>query len=128
MIYRISPATWESTKEYWELLLRREMPIDKKRFDALVRIYIWIAINHADETDKARMLKSCGTLSKPAFEAACHQIDCWLDTLNDKQRANDDHLLINPRLEPRRKRSPLHPLRSDQHQPSTLRSYEYIPG
>lgn len=82
----ISAATWEITKTQWELLFSGEIPVGKERLDSLVRLYVWIAIVHADDADKARMLKSCGSWSKSAFEAACYQIDNWLETLSGKQK------------------------------------------
>ena len=83
---RISAKTWEITKEQWRLLFCGEISVGKERLDALVRLYVWIVIVHAKNDDKARMLKSCGSWSKAAFESACYQIDNWLETLNSKQK------------------------------------------
>ncbi len=85
----LTATTWNLTSDCWKRLFSGGISIDKEKFDALVRLYVWIAIVHASETDKIQMLKCCGSWSKSAFEAACYQIDNWLETLDNEMRLHN---------------------------------------
>lgn len=82
----VSTATWEITKNQWKNLFAGDIPVGGKTLDTLVRLYVWIAIVHADDEQKIRMLEACGSWSKSTFEAASHQITNWMHTISSEER------------------------------------------
>lgn len=83
----LSLTAWELTKGCWEGLFSGAIAIGGDVLDRLVHLYVWIAIAHQEDTkEKARMLESCGVGTRQTLEAACHQVDSWLESIEDEDR------------------------------------------
>ena len=84
---RLSPVAWRLTRESWKRLFSGAIDVGQEGLNELARLYLWVAIVHTnDDSEKSQMLEFCGTGTRQTFEAACHQVDNWLGTMDDEDR------------------------------------------
>lgn len=84
---RLSSIAWRLTRESWKRLFSGAIDVGQERLNELACLYVWIAIVHTDNgSEKSQMLDLLGSGTRQTFEAACHQVDNWLETLDEGGR------------------------------------------